>query len=378
MSTALQHRRGTTAQHASFTGAAGEVTVDTSKKTAVVHDGATLGGFPLLREDTVPATYYDQSALFSGSQTSLVLPDIKVVVNGTLVRIAGATLALGTAGNWDNATFATAANRAGKDFYVYALQAGGVILSNNSTYPTGYTATNSRKIGGFHCLCVSVGTISGHALTGYVAGDILPRSVWDRFNRSSATQEGRVLSRSGKWVMIYLPSVSGSTLVSVNNGTIADGASSPAFHCYKFEQWLSRQGEMSISQLEFFAASDGANQSTNITGSSDPGTTTGHSDTAGRRMISNEGIEDACGVLWQWTRDQGGNMTAASWANAYDGNDSGVGGQHYQAPFRGLVGGYWAYGVICGSRGSIWNGSPLALVSDGSVRGVAEPAVNRF
>ena len=324
------------------------------------------------------STYYDQSALFSGSQTSLVLPNINVIVNSTLVRITGTTLALGTAGNWDSATYATAANRAGKDFYVYALQAGGVILSANSTYPTGYTAANSRKIGGFHCLCVAVGTISGHTLSGYVAGDILPRSVWDRYNRSSATQEGRVLSRCGKWVMIYLPSVSGSALVSVNNGTIADGASSPAFHAYKFEQWLARQGEMSISQLEFFAASDGANQGTNITGSVDPGTTTGHTDTAGRRMISNEGVEDTCGVLWQWTRDQGGNMTGAAWANAYDGNDSGVGGQHYQAPFRGLLGGIWNYGVICGSRGSIWNGSPLSLASDCSVRGVAEPAVNRF
>jgi hypothetical protein len=40
-------RRGTTAQHAAFTGALGEVTVDTTKKTVVVHDGATPGGSPL-------------------------------------------------------------------------------------------------------------------------------------------------------------------------------------------------------------------------------------------------------------------------------------------------------------------------------------------
>ena len=40
-------RRGTTAQHATFTGALGEVSVDTSKKSLVVHDGATAGGFPL-------------------------------------------------------------------------------------------------------------------------------------------------------------------------------------------------------------------------------------------------------------------------------------------------------------------------------------------
>jgi hypothetical protein len=48
-------RRGTTAQHATFTGAQGEVTMDTTKKTLVVHDGATAGGIPLAPESTVTA-----------------------------------------------------------------------------------------------------------------------------------------------------------------------------------------------------------------------------------------------------------------------------------------------------------------------------------
>jgi hypothetical protein len=46
---AFQRRRGTTAQHASFTGLLAELTVDTDKKTVVVHDGATAGGVPLAR-----------------------------------------------------------------------------------------------------------------------------------------------------------------------------------------------------------------------------------------------------------------------------------------------------------------------------------------
>jgi hypothetical protein len=46
---AFQRRRGTTAQHASFTGLLGEVTVDTDKKVTVVHDGSTAGGFPMAR-----------------------------------------------------------------------------------------------------------------------------------------------------------------------------------------------------------------------------------------------------------------------------------------------------------------------------------------
>ena len=46
---AFQRRRGTTAQHASFTGLNAELTVDTDKKTVVVHDGSTAGGVPLAR-----------------------------------------------------------------------------------------------------------------------------------------------------------------------------------------------------------------------------------------------------------------------------------------------------------------------------------------
>jgi hypothetical protein len=47
----LQLRGGTTAQHASFTGASKEITIDTTKKTVVVHDGSIAGGNPVMRED---------------------------------------------------------------------------------------------------------------------------------------------------------------------------------------------------------------------------------------------------------------------------------------------------------------------------------------
>ena len=50
MAKLLKLRRGTTSQHGSFTGAEGEVTVDTTKDTLVVHDGSTAGGVPLAKE----------------------------------------------------------------------------------------------------------------------------------------------------------------------------------------------------------------------------------------------------------------------------------------------------------------------------------------
>jgi len=47
-----------------------------------------------------------------------------------------------------------------------------------------------------------------------------------------------------------------------------------------------------------------SNEETNITGSTDPVTTGGHSDTGARRMISNIGCEDCAGALNQWLSDQ--------------------------------------------------------------------------
>ena len=44
MATQIQYRRGTAAQNNTFTGAAGEVSVDTTNSTLRVHDGVTAGG----------------------------------------------------------------------------------------------------------------------------------------------------------------------------------------------------------------------------------------------------------------------------------------------------------------------------------------------
>jgi hypothetical protein len=62
MSTAVQLRRGTTSQHSSFTGAVGEVTVDTTKDTVVVHDGTTVGGHPLVKESDKGVTVVQQTS----------------------------------------------------------------------------------------------------------------------------------------------------------------------------------------------------------------------------------------------------------------------------------------------------------------------------
>lgn len=51
MASRVKFRRGTAVQHASFTGAEGEITVNTTTDSLVVHDGVTQGGFEMLRAD---------------------------------------------------------------------------------------------------------------------------------------------------------------------------------------------------------------------------------------------------------------------------------------------------------------------------------------
>jgi hypothetical protein len=60
--TQVQRRRGSTAEHATFAGAVGEVTVDLTKKTLVVHDGVTPGGFPVASQAQVDAALATKQA----------------------------------------------------------------------------------------------------------------------------------------------------------------------------------------------------------------------------------------------------------------------------------------------------------------------------
>ena len=91
MATQVQFRRGTTAEHSGFKGADGEVTVNTSLKTVVIHDAITNGGFPLLRQDGANSSFtggnVNQCALkFQGDpNTGLISPssdNISLVTGG--------------------------------------------------------------------------------------------------------------------------------------------------------------------------------------------------------------------------------------------------------------------------------------------------------
>jgi hypothetical protein len=55
MAIEIKFRRGTATQHNSFTGANGEITVDTTNKTIRVHDGSTVGGTRLAKFNEIGA-----------------------------------------------------------------------------------------------------------------------------------------------------------------------------------------------------------------------------------------------------------------------------------------------------------------------------------
>jgi hypothetical protein len=62
--------------HTSFTGLAGELTVDTTKNTVVVHDGSTAGGTPLSKQRATTGTT-------SGTTYTLALADANNIVTTT-------------------------------------------------------------------------------------------------------------------------------------------------------------------------------------------------------------------------------------------------------------------------------------------------------
>jgi len=88
MPTQLQIRRGSTSDHTSFTGAAGELTVNTTKDTVLVHDGSTAGGFELARADGSNLNAITNDITVTGTvnaQTADI--STKVIVNGTTPRL---------------------------------------------------------------------------------------------------------------------------------------------------------------------------------------------------------------------------------------------------------------------------------------------------
>ena len=80
MADQLQLRRGTTARNLLFTGAQGEVIVDTDKNSLVVHNGSTAGGFPLAStRQLYDATFYYSEDAGSAADAYILTPKANTI-----------------------------------------------------------------------------------------------------------------------------------------------------------------------------------------------------------------------------------------------------------------------------------------------------------
>src|SRR3990167_6897659 len=140
------------------------------------------------------------------SVSTITIPiGTSVKAGANIITVSGAayTLSLNSAGV---GALDTGAKAAGTDYYVYALEAGGFILSANATNPTGYTTANSRQIGGFH---YGVIPEAFTAINNIVAADatkiagINAYSLWDLKFKPVCDPKGMVFIL-GRWYDIYL------------------------------------------------------------------------------------------------------------------------------------------------------------------------------
>jgi len=246
----------------------------------------------------------------------------------------------------------------GKDYYVYACDNAGslvFLISLASTYPAGYTAATSRKLGGFHTLCANVGTISGHTLTGYLANEILPQSVWDLVHRArnaNMDNSGMVYDPgTNLWVAIYLAADDGAAGFKSENGATIWDSGQGATTWYDCVNKATKVGGRLLHYHEFMSVAAGSNQETNISGSADPGTTGGHVDTASRRMISDIGCEDCCGVIYQWGLGQQMRIDGLP-----DTGDPAF--DWYNLPYaKGSIAKQGTYGIVMPTLGGYWDGN---------------------
>ena len=302
-------------------------------------------------------------------------------------------------------------NRAGTDFYYYATSNSKLLLSRNSTYPHGYTANTSRKVGGFHCLCNSItiptaawatstayvignivtpsagangywyrcvvnhtssteptwtttidatnyhtGTTVGwiceqiHPLQGYVTGDLLPNSVWDLNHRADCGNNNGLVydPKTLRWCGIYLPSGSSSSPKIVNGGTILDTIT-----------WFVANDAAKALKMrlpkdwEFMSMARGSNEMTNIYGSTDPVTAGGYVGTTLRRMVSYIGVEGCTGQMWQWIDESSYRFDGAA-AHTHACNASGGSETITSGNASGDIAPAWSYKAQTGGKGSLY------------------------
>lgn len=272
-----------------------------------------------------------------------VSPGTLKILPGTIITVKESIFIL------DNEKILTVSNldsgsnfQDGKDYYIYACDRGGKLdeeykISLNSTFPTGYTANNSRKIGGFHygvCRKISdnlnpVGTDGAEWSAGWETNttlDILKFSVWTTQHRPKSEPEGMVYVGNSLWVDIYQSSGPSSKLVSVKGVNPVTG--SEGFNWYLFNEALSRVGKRMLSFDEWYKGAHGSPRGENnndmawTAGSNTARTLTGNVVNA----VSVFGLKDCVGNVNEWLSNlmvRPAETGSWGWKNAQSANYNG-------------------------------------------------------
>lgn len=222
--TQLQFRRGTAAQMATFTGAPGEVVVDTSNNRVVVHDGATAGGWPAARIAEV-APQCGRLSYVSATQIKFA------PFNGGSVKIAGLLYAIPSAGVTAANTSVYVNGVAGQNlaaatlYYVYLFNNAGTLTIDFSTtaYATDTTTGNVGVVvkNGDNTRSL-IGWVYTNGSGGFGAGPLLNVNSWFNTGVSTPANFGPLLNFSITGTTTYRMFGYGSSFfyVPVRSGTI--------------------------------------------------------------------------------------------------------------------------------------------------------------
>jgi len=154
MSTQVQYRRGSNVQVAAFTGALGELVIDTTNKIVVVNDGATVGGFPgvgLTATQTITNKIYQGTSVsVSGNvaggniNTGGVISATGNIIGGNILgTIVGtiSTTSASVSGNITGGNIITAGNVTGGNVLLSGLISASGAITSGTTIVGGNLAT---------------------------------------------------------------------------------------------------------------------------------------------------------------------------------------------------------------------------------------------
>ena len=133
MPTVLQFRRGTTAQNNSFTGSAGEVSIDTTLDTLRVHDGSIAGGFEIT-SNAATQTLTNKTLTSPKIGTSILDTNGNELFNVTATSSAVNQITYANAATGNGPTLTASGDDTNIDISILPKGSGQVII-DNLTFP---------------------------------------------------------------------------------------------------------------------------------------------------------------------------------------------------------------------------------------------------